>query len=56
MTDATDTLREICDVLDALILMVKLDRAPVRAVAILERAQSETKAYLEKFDPELAAS
>ena len=50
MTDAIETMREICDVLDALVLMAKLDRAPLRAVALLERARAETKAYLDKVD------
>jgi len=49
-----EVMHEICDVLEALILMAKLDHAPVRAVALLERAEAETRACLEQLEPSTA--
>lgn len=50
MEDNIETVHEIVCVLDALIMMAKIDRAPVRAVSVLERARAEAKACLDKFD------
>ena len=48
--------REICDVLDTLILIAKHDRAPVRAVSLLEQARSELQDYLDKTDRDAASA
>ena len=51
MSDSSvDAAREICDVLDALLLIAMYDRAPLRAVSLLEQARSELENYLDKID------
>ena len=51
MSDSSvDVVREICDVLDTLVLMVKLDHAPMWAVWLLERAGADMQACVDKFD------
>jgi hypothetical protein len=43
-------MREICDVLDTLVLAAKLDHAPMRAVSLLEQARADMQACVDKFD------
>jgi hypothetical protein len=51
MSDGSvEAAREICDVLDTLLLIAKHDRAPMRAVSLLEQARSELQDYLNKAD------
>jgi hypothetical protein len=51
MTSASiEAMREICDVLDTLILAAKLDHAPVRAISLLERARADMQTCVDKFD------
>ena len=53
MKDSIEAVRETVCVLDALILMAKLDHVPVRAVSLLERARAEAKARLDKIESAL---
>lgn len=50
MADGVDTVCEILDVLDTLLLVARADRAPIRAVALLELARKGMHAYLEPLD------
>jgi hypothetical protein len=51
MSDSSvDAAREICDVLDTLLIVAKHDRAPMRAISVLEQARSELQDYLDKTD------
>jgi hypothetical protein len=51
MSDSSvDAAREICDVLDTLLIVAKHDRAPMRAISLLEQARSELQDYLDKTD------
>jgi hypothetical protein len=48
--DGIETMREICDVPDALVLMAKLDHAPMPVISLLEQARMQLQGYLDKTD------
>ena len=51
MTESpVEAARDLCDVLDTLLIIAKHDRAPMRAVSLLEEARSELQDYLDKTD------
>jgi ribosomal protein S15P/S13E len=51
MSDSSvEAALEICDFLDTLLLIAKHDRAPMRAISLLEQARSELQDYLDKTD------
>jgi hypothetical protein len=51
MSDSSvDAAREICDVLDTLLLIANIDHAPMRAISLLEQARSELQEYIHKTD------
>lgn len=57
MTDSSaDAAREICDVLDTLLVIAKHDCAPMRAVSLLEEARSELQDYLDRTDRDSGAA
>jgi hypothetical protein len=56
MTDRVEAMLEICDVLDALVLMTKLDHAPLRAVSLLEEARSRLQSHLDQVDRVVATA
>jgi hypothetical protein len=51
-----EAAREICDVLDALVLMTKLDHAPLRAVSLLQEARSRLRSHLDQIDRAVATA
>jgi hypothetical protein len=50
MSNSAEAARDFCDVLDTLLLIAKHDRAPMRAVSLLEEARSEMQHYVDKID------
>lgn len=53
---SVEAVRETCDVLDTLLVVAKHDRAPMRAISLLERARSQMQAHLDQIDPAGAAA
>ena len=45
-----EATRKLCDDLDNLIVLAMQDRAPIRALALVERARQDLQAYLDKIE------
>jgi hypothetical protein len=54
-SNSVEATRELCDDLDNLVEVAKHNRAPIRALSLIERAQADLRAYLEEIDHNGAA-
>ena len=45
-----EATRKLCDDLDNVIALAKQDRAPIRALALIERARQDLQAYLDEIE------
>lgn len=51
---SVDAARDICDVLDGVLLIARQERTPIRAVLLLEEARAELQEFLDKTDRAIA--
>lgn len=47
---SVEATRELCDDLNSLVEIAMQNRAPIRALVLIERARAELQAYLEEID------
>jgi hypothetical protein len=50
MGNSIDETRELCDDLDTLLEIARQNRAPIRALSLIERARADLQAYLDEID------
>ncbi len=55
-SSSVDATRELCDDLDRLVEIAKMNRAPIRALSFIERARTDLRTYLEEIDPTSSAA
>jgi ABC-type uncharacterized transport system ATPase subunit len=51
MSNFIEATRELCDDFYSLVQIAKQNRAPIRALSLIERARVDLHAYLDEIDP-----